>query len=100
MTTKLDSTARFVGDVVTEEDLLVEGVVEGTISGRAAVVIAVGALVKGKVLGREVEVHGTVQGDVEASGLLKLGGRGRIEGDVRASHLSVEDGGVLHGRVL
>ena len=100
MKTNLDATARFVGDVITEEELLVEGVVEGTISSKASVVIAQGALVKGKVLGREVEVNGTVQGDVEAAGHLKLGSHGKIEGNVRSSHLSVEDGGVLHGRVL
>ena len=100
MTTRLDSTVRFVGDILTEEELLLEGVVEGTISSKAAVVIAEGALVKGKVLGREVEVHGTVQGDVEASSHLKLGSHGKIEGNVRSAHLSVEDGGVLHGRVL
>jgi cytoskeletal protein CcmA (bactofilin family) len=98
--TRLDATCTFKGHLDTADDLLVEGKVEGTIQSTAKVIVAANACVDGRISGREVEVAGTVKGDVVASGRFRLASTGRIEGDVKAEHMSVEDGGVLHGKVL
>ncbi len=100
METRLDATARLTGALVTEEDLRVEGVLEGSVSSTARVVVAAGAQVKGDIQGREVEVAGTVEGNVLASAAFHLRPGGRVVGDVRSAHIQVEDGGVLSGRVL
>ncbi len=100
MESRLDATGRIKGNLVTEDDLTVEGILEGTIRSTARVVVASGARVKGRITAGDVEVLGTVEGDVRATGHLRLCTSGRIEGDVRAAHLTVDDGGVLLGRVL
>ena len=100
MQTRLDPTSRFKGTVTAKDDLLIEGVVVGGVHSSARIVVAQGARVQGPVSGREVEVAGTVDGDVRAQGRLHLAATGKIHGDVQAAHLTVEDGGVLHGKVL
>lgn len=100
MESRLDPTGRIRGNLITEDDLVVEGILEGTIRSTARVVVVAGARVKGRITAGEVEVLGIVEGDVRATGHLRLSATGRIEGDVRAAHLTVEDGGVLLGRVL
>lgn len=100
METRIDATARLKGSLVTEDDLVLEGVLEGTIRSTARVTLAPGSRVKGDVTGREVLVGGTVEGNVLASALFVLKATGRIVGDVRAAHLTVEDGGVLSGKVI
>lgn len=100
METRIDSTARLKGVLATEDDLLVEGVLEGTVRSTARVTVAPGACIKGDVTGREVRVAGTVEGNVLASALFVLHAAGRVNGDVRAAHIQVEDGGVLSGKVI
>ena len=46
-----------------------------------------------------MEILGTVEGNINANGHFLLGATGRVEGDVIAGHMRVEDGGVLHGTV-
>lgn len=100
METRLDVTATFKGQVTTEDDLLVEGSLEGSIHSTALVTVASGGRVRGKVRARDVEVAGTVEGDIWASNHVRLASTGRIQGDVSALHLQMEDGGVMQGRVL
>jgi cytoskeletal protein CcmA (bactofilin family) len=100
METRLDATATFKGNIVTEEDLVVEGAVEGSIQSRASVTVAQGGRVTGPIHARDLEVAGTVEGDITANDHVHLSPTGRIQGDVRAIHLRVDDGGVMQGRVL
>ncbi len=100
METRLDGTATFRGQITTEEDLVVEGAVDGDIQSTAQVVVAPGGRVTGKIRARDVEVAGVVEGDIWASRHVHLAPTGRIQGDVSAIHLRVDDGGVMQGRVL
>jgi cytoskeletal protein CcmA (bactofilin family) len=100
METRIDATARLKGALVTEDDLVLEGVIEGTVRSTALVCVAVSATVRGDVTGREVRVAGTVEGNVLASALFVLHTTGKVHGDVRAAHIQVEDGGVLSGKVI
>jgi cytoskeletal protein CcmA (bactofilin family) len=100
METRLDATATFKGQVTTEEDLVVEGTLEGIIQSTAQVVVAKGGCVNGTIRARDVEVAGTVEGNIWASRHVLLASTGRIQGDVSAIHLRVEDGGVMQGKVL
>ena len=100
METRIDATARLKGTLTTEDDLLVEGVLEGSVRSTARVTLAPGARVKGDVTGREVLVGGTVEGNVLASAAFVLKATGRVLGDVRSAHITVEDGGVLSGKVI
>lgn len=100
METRIDSTARMKGVLSTEDDLVVEGVIEGAVRSTARVTVAPGACVKGDVTGHEVQVAGTVEGNVLASALFVLLPTGKVHGDVRAAHIQVQDGGVLSGKVI
>lgn len=98
--TVLDAATRFKGEIRSEDDIRVFGVVEGSVRTTGRAVVVHGGLVRGPLSGRDVEVHGSVEGDVQASGHFLLGPGGRVVGDVRAAHIKVEDGGLLQGKVF
>jgi|APLow6443716910_1056828.scaffolds.fasta_scaffold128371_1 cytoskeletal protein CcmA (bactofilin family) len=100
METRLDPTATFKGQLVTDDDLVVEGALEGSIHSTVLVTVASGGRVTGKIRARDVEVEGAVEGDIWASNHVHLAPTGRIQGDVSAIHLRVDDGGVMQGRIL
>lgn len=88
------------GEVKGNEDLVVEGLVEGTItlSGNR-LTVGPHARVKANVVGRDVIVQGSLQGDVQATGRVELRAGSTMSGDIRAARLSVEDNAIYSGKV-
>jgi len=98
--TRIDAGSRLKGTLETADDLLLEGILAGEVRSSARVVIARGARLEGPLAAREVEAWGTVEGPVTASGTVAIRAGGRVNGDIRAGHILVEDGAVVQGRVL
>jgi cytoskeletal protein CcmA (bactofilin family) len=88
------------GEVISSEDLIIDGCVEGTIelSGHCLTVGA-GASIKAELVGRIITVGGTVTGNIAASEEVAIRATGSVEGDIRAPRIAVSDGAVLCGRV-
>lgn len=87
------------GDLVVEGRLRVHGTVHGD--------VRVGGLLEvaedGRVLGRRIEVGdvrilGEVRGEVHATGAVQIWRGGRLDGDVHAATLDIEEGASFSGR--
>jgi len=90
---------RVVGDCSTEGTLRVEGTVEGKISAGKAVVVGKDGVVTGDISTQDAVISGTVTGTLVADSRLELQATSRIEGDVRARRMQLEEGAVLNGTV-
>lgn len=64
--------------------------------------VAKGAEVRfsGKLAVQHVEIHGLLEADLEAEGLISLRADGILRGTVRGSHLQVEEGATLEARMF
>jgi cytoskeletal protein CcmA (bactofilin family) len=80
-------------------DLQIAGNVEGDLRADGSVLIEPSAVVKASIEGSNVIVRGHVVGTITAKRRLTLGGAGRLDGNVRVSRLTVEDGATLNGNV-
>jgi cytoskeletal protein CcmA (bactofilin family) len=88
------------GEVNGSEDLIVDGVVEGTITlTDSRLTIGPGAKVAANVTARDVVVVGNLQGDVRASGKVELRQGSTLTGDLTAARLSIEDNANFKGKV-
>jgi len=87
------------GTIVSDEDLTILGVVEGTIHARATLKVAKEAKVKATVHGRSVHVEGTLQGDVVASDTILLGPTAAMQGNIRTPSLQIREGAFFKGGV-
>jgi cytoskeletal protein CcmA (bactofilin family) len=88
------------GEVKGNEDLLVEGVVEGTITlTESRLTIGAHAHVQANLSARDVVVLGALSGDVQASGRVELRAGSQVKGDIRAGRLAVEENAVYTGKV-
>lgn len=88
-----------VGKLTIAGDLHVQGSVEGELSASGDIQVDPSATIKASLEGRNVTINGQVQGNVNARRRLTLSGNGALNGDVRVSRLSVEDGATLNGNV-
>jgi cytoskeletal protein CcmA (bactofilin family) len=88
------------GKISGEEDLQVDGKVEGPISlqGQRLTVGRTGHL-NSEVAAREVVVYGKVHGNVRASDRVEIKKDGSVTGDVITARISIEDGAFFKGRI-
>src|ERR1700674_3589533 len=87
------------GQLEIHGDLKIGGNVEGELKASGDVGVGPTAPVQASIEGANVQVRGQVTGSVTARRRLTLGGSGRLNGDVKVSRLTVEDGATLNGNV-
>jgi cytoskeletal protein CcmA (bactofilin family) len=88
------------GDVSGDEDLLIQGRVEGSVELKLQSVTVGGeGRVKADITGRVVIVEGEVEGDLKAKEQVILRSTARVEGDISAPRVVVEDGANFRGLV-
>jgi len=88
------------GDVVSNEDLVIDGQVHGTIElGEHSLTIGQAASVVANLKAKAVTISGNVKGNVIGSATVALKGSAKVDGDITAPAFAMEDGAVLSGKV-
>ncbi len=88
------------GDVVGDEDTVLEGRVEGRVSLKNHhLTIGPNGDVQGEVSAKQVTVVGKVAGNVIASERIEVRETGRIQGDLVAPRLNVAEGAIINGAI-
>lgn len=98
--TMIGAATTLHGRLAAREDVWVEGSVEGEIEAPASqVTLAAGSRMRGQVRARSVVVAGELLGDVRAEQQVTVSGGGRVQGDIFAPRVALEDGAHFVGRV-
>jgi cytoskeletal protein CcmA (bactofilin family) len=88
------------GEVNGDDDLFVDGQIEGKITlGKAVMTIGPNANIKADVTAREVVVRGRVQGKLTGAERIQIWHTARINGDLKADRIAIEEGAELHGNI-
>lgn len=87
------------GRVEGEEDLRIEGRVEGSITLSETLHVADGGIVAAKVTARDVVVDGIVVGNVTATNSVTLNPGAKLVGDISAPRIIIADGAAFKGNV-
>lgn len=88
------------GEISGNEDLHIEGQVEGPISlGGHRLTVGHNANVTAEVVAREVIVYGKVNGDLCARDRIEIRKHGSVTGDLTTARIVIEDGAYFKGSV-
>lgn len=90
---------KVVGDCDTDGTVRIEGVVEGAVRAGKAVVVGKDGRVKGDIVTQDAVISGTVQGTLTAESRLEIQATARIDGEIRARRMQLEEGAILNGTV-
>ena len=91
---------RIVGELSSDEDLTIEGRVEGHIHvPNAVVTIGDRAYVHADIRGKRVEIRGTVRGSVSASEQIDIAESALVDGHVSADQVVMAEGAGFNGRI-
>ncbi len=89
----------FTGTFRSEKDLRIEGTFEGEIDCRGTVIVAKDATLSATVRARNIEIAGSVTGDVFIEERLHLRTSGEMRGQSHAASFIVEEGGYFEGEM-
>lgn len=90
---------RVIGDCDADGAIRVEGTVQGNIRAGKAVVVGKDGVVDGDIFTQDAVIAGTVRGVLRADSRLEVQASSRIEGEVIAARLQLEEGAILNGTV-
>jgi cytoskeletal protein CcmA (bactofilin family) len=90
----------FKGDLISLEDMTIDGCVEGSIEVRDhSLTIGPDAHIRADVVAKVVTVLGAVTGTITAGETVDIRETGSVEGNITSRCLAMADGAVLRGRV-
>ena len=88
------------GQVLSREDLTVDGELEGTIELQEhRLTVGPNGKVQASIKAREVVILGTVHGNVEASERIDIRKDAKLVGDLKTARIIIEDGAYFKGSV-
>jgi cytoskeletal protein CcmA (bactofilin family) len=87
------------GEFTTDEEVVVEGTLRGTLTSAEAVTVGGDGVVEADLRALSVVVGGQVTGNVSASSRVDIQAGGRLIGDVKAGRLTIADGASFRGNV-
>ena len=95
----LGPTLKFKGDLIAEEDLLIQGQVEGSIRHSSSLTIGEGGHVKADVSAEYIAVEGRVEGDLKGSKCVKVRVSAKIDGNIVSPSVSLVEGATFNGKI-
>lgn len=95
----LGASLRIKGDLVADEDLVVQGQVEGSVLHMRCLTIGPLGRMQGEIRARRIVVQGSVDGNLYALESVTLQAGSTVHGDVFAPKVVIDEGARLSGRI-
>ena len=99
-TARLGATLHVKGEITGNEDLAIDGSVEGLIQLEdRKLTVGASARVTADVIAREVVVYGNVKGNLRARDRIEIKKDGSVVGDLTTARIMIEDGAYFKGSI-
>ncbi|GHU94077.1 hypothetical protein FACS1894156_1840 [Bacteroidia bacterium] len=86
------------GTITTNNDIRIDGVLNGNITSRNKLVVGETGKVKGdNIIAKNADILGSVTGKISISDFLSLKSTARVTGDIKVNRLMIEVGATFSG---
>jgi cytoskeletal protein CcmA (bactofilin family) len=93
-------TLVFKGELSADEDLVIEGTIEGTIAHhKKNLTIGAKGRVSADIHASSVLVEGRLDGDIHSDGLVSLANGATVNGNISCARLVLQDGARFNGKI-
>ncbi|HLE56028.1 MAG TPA: polymer-forming cytoskeletal protein [Rhodothermia bacterium] len=90
----------FKGELVSSEDMIIDGKVEGTIDVRDhGLTIGPDADIRADITAKTITIYGAITGAIKASGKVDIRETGSVDGDIIAPRVAMAEGADVRGRI-
>lgn len=87
------------GEVIAEEDMIIEGRVEGKIETKRSLIVGKNGNIEAEIKANEVKIMGKVTGDVYTTTRIEIVPTGVIFGNITSPRVSISEGAIFKGNI-
>ena len=95
----IESSTKIIGDIFSEADFRIDGVVEGNITTSGKIVVGKSGKINGIINCSNADISGSISGKIEVNEVLSLMSESLIQGDIITGKLSVEEGAQVEASI-
>jgi cytoskeletal protein CcmA (bactofilin family) len=95
----LGPTLRFRGELSAQEDLIIQGSVEGSITHTQSLTVGTDGSMKGDIRARVIVIDGKVEGDLYATESVNIRATAKVKGNVFAPRVGITEGAFFQGQI-
>jgi cytoskeletal protein CcmA (bactofilin family) len=95
----LGPTLRFRGELSAQEDLIIQGSVEGSITHTQSLTVGTDGSMKGDIRARIIVIDGKVEGDLYATESVNIRATAKVKGNVFAPRVGITEGAFFQGQI-
>ena len=95
----LGPTLRFRGELSAQEDLIIQGSVEGSITHTQSLTVGTDGSMKGDIRARVIIIDGKVEGDLYATESVSVRATAKVKGNVFAPRVGITEGAFFQGQI-
>ena len=95
----LGPTLRFRGELSAQEDLIIQGSVEGSITHTQNLTVGTDGSMKGDIRARIIVIDGKVEGDLYATESVNIRATAKVKGNVFAPRVGITEGAFFQGQI-
>ena len=92
----IGNTTTIKGDIISEGDFRVDGIIEGSIKTSGRLIIGKEGKINGKAWCKNADIEGVLIGSLQVDNLLTLKETANVQGDVVMDKLSVSPGAIFN----
>jgi len=98
--TVIGPSIKVKGNFQGKGNIVVEGMVEGSLKTEADLFIGAEARVIANIESSDAAIHGEVSGNIKTRGYLAVGKSAKISGDIQYVEISIEKGALINGNLI
>lgn len=95
----LGPTLKFKGELTADEDLLIQGTIEGSIKHSSSLTVGESGRVKANVSAEYIAVEGNVDGDIRGTQSVTIRETADITGNISSPTVSLLEGATFNGNI-
>ncbi len=95
----LGPTLKFKGELSAEEDLMIQGSIEGSIKHSSSLTIGESGHVKASVSAEYIAIEGSVEGDIHGTQSVTVRETATINGNISSPTVSLLEGATFNGSI-
>ncbi|MCX7709444.1 MAG: polymer-forming cytoskeletal protein [Clostridia bacterium] len=96
--TLLGANSIFEGNIQSDGTVRIDGKLKGDLRVNGDVYIGTGAVINGNIFASNVDLAGSIEGNIEAKGLLRILSTARLYGDIQVHSFVADEGGIFQGK--
>ena len=96
----IDSGCELAGELQFRDDVQIDGKIEGQVEAQKAVVVGRTGIIDASVVCESVVIYGRVDGDISASRQITFHKGARVNGQMTASSIVIEEGAKFEGCIV